>query len=178
GLKDEFLAEKPKFSEIAEEFLEFFKDATLVAHNAGFDMGFINSELKRINLDPIPDSLVVDTLALARRKHPMSPNSLDALCNRYGVDNSGRNLHGALLDSELLAEVYMEMTGGRQAALVLDRHGDEEAVTQGSKTAVRPRQARKTPLPGRLSAQADRLHREFVEKLGENALWSRYLGKQ
>lgn len=175
GLKDEFLADKRKFSSIANDFLEFIKDAMLVAHNAGFDMGFINSELKRLDREPVSADLVIDTLALARRKHPMGPNSLDALCSRYGVDNSGRNLHGALLDSELLAEVYIEMTGGRQAALVLDDHGNEEIVSQGSTSAIRPRRSRQTPLPSRLDAQADTLHRKFVDTLGENPIWSRYL---
>lgn len=177
GLKDEFLAEKPKFSSIANDFLEFIKDAVLVAHNAGFDMGFINSEMKRLGLEPISDELVIDTLALARRKHPMGPNSLDALCSRYGVDNSGRDLHGALLDSELLAEVYIEMTGGRQAALVLDHQGEEEIVTRETGSAVRPRRARQNPLPGRLSTKADTLHRKFVNTLGENPIWMRYLDK-
>ncbi len=175
GLKDEFLADKPKFSDIADEFLEFVTDATLVAHNAGFDMGFINAELKRLDVDPITDDRVIDTLALARRKHPMGPNSLDALCSRYGVDNSSRDLHGALLDSELLAEVYIEMTGGRQAALVLDQQAEEQVDTQTATNITRPRRSRDNPLPSRLSAEADALHRKFVDSLGENPIWSRYL---
>ncbi|MEM7462419.1 MAG: DNA polymerase III subunit epsilon [Pseudomonadota bacterium] len=175
GLKDEFLADKSKFSDIADEFLAFIADATLVAHNAGFDMGFINAELNRLDVDPITDDRVIDTLALARRKHPMGPNSLDALCNRYGVDNSRRDLHGALLDSELLAEVYIEMTGGRQAALVLDQKAEQQTDTQKSTNITRPRRSRDKPLPSRLSAGAEASHRKFVDSLGENPIWARYL---
>src|SRR5918995_4926172 len=120
GIGNADLVDKPPFAEIAGQFLEFVDGAKLVAHNAGFDMGFINAELGRLGAPAIAPDRVVDTLALARRKHPMGPNSLDALCRRYGIDNSRRTKHGALLDSELLAEVYIELIGGKQAALILD----------------------------------------------------------
>ncbi|MBC7314178.1 MAG: DNA polymerase III subunit epsilon, partial [Rhizobium sp.] len=119
GITDEFLKDKPTFDQIVDEMLEFFDGARWVAHNATFDMSFINAEFERLRRPAVPSELVVDTLALARRKHPMGPNSLDALCRRYGIDNSHRTKHGALLDSELLAEVYIEMLGGRQAAFGL-----------------------------------------------------------
>jgi DNA polymerase III subunit epsilon len=119
GITDEFLKDKPGFSDIVGDLREFFDGAKWIAHNATFDMGFINAEFDRLGLPAVPSDMVIDTLALARRKHPMGPNSLDALCRRYGIDNSHRTKHGALLDSELLAEVYIEMLGGRQAALGL-----------------------------------------------------------
>ena len=127
------LAGKPPFDAIAEEFLAFIDGAKLVAHNAGFDVAFINAELARLGHPPVTQDRVVDTLAIARRKHPMGPNSLDALCRRYGIDNSHRTKHGALLDSELLAEVYLELIGGKQGALGLEviqqpRPGDSESI--------------------------------------------------
>ena len=117
GITDEFLQDKPKFAEVVDQIRDFFEGARWVAHNATFDMGFINAEFARLGIEPVAADLVTDTLSLARRKHPMGPNSLDALCRRYGIDNSHRTKHGALLDSELLAEVYIEMIGGRQTAL-------------------------------------------------------------
>src|SRR6478735_6682867 len=119
GITDEFLKDKPSFADVAQQIIDFFGDAKWIAHNATFDMGFINAELARLDLPPILPDRVLDTLSMARRKHPMGPNSLDALCRRYGIDNSHRTKHGALLDSELLAEVYIEMIGGRQTALGL-----------------------------------------------------------
>src|SRR5690606_14582215 len=118
-ITNEQLLDKPVFGDIVDEFLEFFDDARLVAHNAMFDLGFINAELARIGRPEIPAERVLDTLSLARRKHPMGPNSLDALCRRYGIENSHRTFHGALLDSEILAEVYIELIGGKQTALGL-----------------------------------------------------------
>jgi len=120
GISDAQLAGKPTFPEIAARFIEFIDGAHLVAHNATFDMGFINMEFERIGHPAVGLERVVDTLAIARRKHPMGPNSLDALCRRYGIDNSHRTRHGALLDSELLAEVYIELIGGKQFALGLE----------------------------------------------------------
>ncbi|UUP17582.1 DNA polymerase III subunit epsilon [Nitratireductor thuwali] len=120
GISDSDLSDKPVFGKILDEFLEFIDGAKLVAHNANFDMGFINAEFGRLGQPFVDPSRVVDTLAIARRKHPMGPNSLDALCRRYGIDNSRRTKHGALLDAELLAEVYIELVGGKQAAFGLE----------------------------------------------------------
>lgn len=172
GIGDADLVGKPVFAQIAEAFLEFIDGAHIVAHNANFDAGFINAELERIGADPIAADRVVDTLAIARRKHPMGPNSLDALCRRYGIDNAHRTLHGALLDSELLAEVYIELIGGRQAALGLDVMVTEE--TGGETTIVTVAVgARPVPLPSRLSAAELDAHARLVEKLGEQAIWRR-----
>jgi DNA polymerase-3 subunit epsilon len=117
GLSDEFLSDKPEFREIVDAFLDFVSAAPLIIHNASFDIGFINSELARIKRDPLPDSRAIDTVLMARKKFPGSPASLDALCRRFEIDSSARTLHGALLDAELLAEVYIELIGGRQPAL-------------------------------------------------------------
>ena len=117
GLSEEFLRGHPTFEEIAPAFCEFVDGAVLVIHNAPFDMAFINAELDWTKRPAIPEEQVLDTLAMARRKHPMGPNSLDALCRRYDVDNSNRTKHGALLDAELLAAVYLELIGGRQRGL-------------------------------------------------------------
>jgi len=173
GISNAFLQDKPRFIEIVDEFLEFIADAALVIHNASFDIGFINMELERAGRPTIPPERVVDTLALARRKHPAGPNSLDALCKRYGIDNSKRVKHGALMDSELLAEVYIELLGERQAALVL---GQETASTirVAARRSYRAR-PRPTPLPPRLTAEAEELHRAFVETLGQDAIWRRYM---
>ncbi|MEC9342859.1 MAG: DNA polymerase III subunit epsilon [Pseudomonadota bacterium] len=174
GLSDEFLADKPSFSEIVGDFLDFVSDANLVAHNAGFDMGFINAELRRLGMEPIPRERVIDTLAIARKRHPMGPNSLDALCQRYSIDNSRRDKHGALLDSELLAEVYIELNGGRQASLVLDAQGDGEAEEALADGTAGERRRRPAPLPSRLDAGDLERHVAFVETLGEAAIWKRY----
>ncbi|MCE1235328.1 MAG: DNA polymerase III subunit epsilon [Hyphomicrobiales bacterium] len=175
GLSDEFLSDKPKFAEVADDFLAFVGDARLVAHNAEFDFKFVNAELGRLGRPAIGLDRMVDTLALAKRRHPAGPNSLDALCSRYGIDNSRRDLHGALLDSELLAEVYVELLGGRQAALGLvaedpgrARRGDASAAGR-SGPRVRP-----TPLAARLTAEEWEAHRAFVAKMGDKALWSKY----
>lgn len=173
GLSDEFLADKPKFAEIARGFVEFVGDARLVAHNAEFDFKFINAEFARIGLPPIGPERMVDTLAIAKRRHPAGPNSLDALCSRYGIDNSRRDLHGALLDSELLAEVYVELLGGRQAALGLVTE-DPSRARRGEDGAALARggpRRRPTPLAPRLTAAEWEAHRAFVGKMGEKALW-------
>ncbi len=171
GLSEEFLSDKPKFGEVAENFLKFIDDAVLVIHNASFDMGFLNAELERTEHATIPEEQVLDTLAIARAKHPAASNSLDALCRRYNVDNSGREKHGALLDSELLAEVYLELIGGRQPDLVLV--STPEAVENDAVAAhtVRPRPS---PLPGRLSDAEAKAHDAFVATLGYEAVWRRY----
>jgi DNA polymerase-3 subunit epsilon len=170
GITDAMLADKPAFPDVARDFLAFIEGANLVAHNAGFDIGFVNAELARLDLPLIASDRVVDTLALARRKHPMGPNSLDALCRRYGIDNSRRTRHGALLDSELLAEVYVELIGGRQAALILDTAVEEivVATTEGTEFAHRHRPA---PLPARLSPAEREAHAALVSSLGDKAVW-------
>lgn len=179
GLSTAFLADKPVFKAVYREFLAFIADDTLVIHNAAFDIGFLNAELERVGNPALGFDRVVDTLALARRKHPAGPNTLDALCKRYGIDNSQRTRHGALLDSLLLAEVYIELLGERQAALVL---GDKNAASNASASprlgAAQPRAAAPRPgppLPSRLTPEIKAAHRAFVEGLGEKAIWNRYL---
>jgi DNA polymerase III subunit epsilon len=168
GLGDEFLRDKPKFAEIGQAFLDFVGDAKLVIHNASFDMKFLNAELGWINLPKLPWEQAIDTLAIARKKFPGSPASLDALCRRFGIDNASRTLHGALLDSEILAEVYLELIGGRQPDFGL-------SATHGASAASSDWRAmpRATPLPSRISDEELAAHREFVEKMGDNALWKR-----
>lgn len=170
GISDDQLADKPTFAQIAHDFLAFVDGAKLVAHNAGFDIGFLNAELARLNLPLLASDRVVDTLALARRKHPMGPNSLDALCRRYGIDNSRRTKHGALLDSELLAEVYIELIGGKQAALILDAAVEAVVVARAEGTEVASRQ-RPVPLAPRLTDAEREAHARLVAALGEKAVW-------
>ena len=172
GISNADLADKPTFREIAGAFLDFVSGAKLVAHNANFDMGFINAELARLGQPAIGDEWVIDTLAIARRKHPMGPNSLDALCRRYGVDNSHREKHGALLDSELLAEVYIELAGGKQAALrlVSDETDGTAEVLADAQHAIEVRQ-RPVPLAARLTATEVVAHESLVTGLGEKAIW-------
>ena len=168
GLSIEFLSDKPKFAEIAQAFLDFVGDADLVIHNASFDMKFLNAELKWLNMPPIPYERAVDTLMIARKRFPGSPASLDALCRRFGIDNSARTLHGALLDSEILAEVYLELIGGRQPDFGLST----EAAGSGPGGAEiwRP-MPRPKKLPPRISDAERAAHEAFVAKLGEDALW-------
>lgn len=173
GITDDFLKDKPSFAEIHQDLLSFFDGAKWIAHNATFDMGFINAELGRLGLPPVPPDQVVDTLSLARRKHPMGPNSLDALCRRYGIDNSHRTKHGALLDSELLAEVYIEMIGGRQAAFGLVDVGQVTTVVEVEEVEVVTLQ-RPRLLPPRLTEADLQAHQALVKSLGEKALWGRY----
>lgn len=172
GISMADLAGKPVFAQIADEFLAFIDGARLVAHNANFDMGFINQELRRIGTAPVEPDRVIDTLSIARRKHPMGPNSLDALCRRYGVDNSRRTKHGALLDAELLAEVYIELIGGKQAALGLEIVETEQVEIRRSvgivAIAARPR-----PLPSRLCDAQRAAHAALVVEIGASAIWSR-----
>lgn len=178
GLGDDFLRDQPKFAEIVQDFVDFIADdARLVIHNASFDMKFLNAELKRAGFAALPWSRALDTLALAREKFPGAPASLDALCRRFGVDNSGRELHGALLDSELLAEVYLELIGGRQPDLVLDQPGRANTtVGTGGGAQDGPRAARPAPLPSRLTEAEAAAHAEFVARLGEGSVWARYSG--
>jgi len=173
GLSEEFLKDKPVFAAIAKDFAAFVEDAVLVIHNAAFDVGFLNAEFARLAMPPIPPDRVIDTLALAKRRHPAGPNSLDALCSRYGIDNSRRTKHGALLDSELLAEVYIELIGGRQAALGLATETTRTSVTRAVAIAAGPR-VRPAPLAPRLTPEEIAAHEAFVAKLGDAAIWKKY----
>ena len=171
GLTAIFLSDKPRFSEKAEELLEFIADAPLVAHNAGFDFGFLNHELERCGMPPVCMSRMVDTLMLARTRHPGAKHSLDALCMRFGIDRSQRTKHGALLDAQLLAQVYVELTGGRQIGLGLV--ADTARVTVESSahpvTVREPRPAR----PHMAAAEELERHRAFIAQL-INPLWARF----
>lgn len=170
-LSQEFLSDKPVFPAIAEAFLEFIAEDSLIIHNASFDTGFLNTELAMLELPPIQTGRVIDTLALARRKHPGASNSLDALCKRYQIDASSRTAHGALIDSELLAKVYVELIGGQQANLELSAKAfARKGRGSADQATVRPAQ-----LPDRLSAEQHSEHRSFVATLGSNAIWRRYL---
>ena len=169
GISEEFLRDKPVFARIGQDFIDFVGDARLVIHNASFDMKFLNYELKRMGLPELPMTQALDSLAIARRRFPGSPASLDALCRRFGIDNSAREKHGALLDSEILAEVYLELIGGRQPDLVLTTG---PARQDGATTDWRPR-ARPVPLPSRLTEAEAAAHAVFVAKLGEDAIWSK-----
>lgn len=177
GITDESLKDKPPFADVADQILEFFGGAKWIAHNATFDMGFVNAEFARLGRPPILPDMVIDTLAMARRKHPMGPNSLDALCRRYGIDNSHRTQHGALLDSELLAEVYIEMIGGRQTALGLGSSSGSSARSRQNDDAeeiVADVFVRPDPLPGRMSEEEMVAHAALVAKLGAKGIWSKY----
>jgi DNA polymerase III subunit epsilon len=169
GLSSAFLKGKPLFAKIADEFLGFVSDAVLVIHNASFDMTFINAELAKIAQPAIDMGQVIDTLAIAKAKFPMASNSLDALCKRFGVDNSKRTRHGALLDSELLAEVYLELIGGRQTALGLAAPGSAKRAMTVQQTAIM--RARPNPLPLRLTEAEQAAHLALVAELGEKSLW-------
>ncbi len=171
GLSDEFLSDKPTFEAIAGEFIEFVGEGILVIHNAPFDMRFLNAELSRLNMPHLPDEQVIDTLEIAKRKNPGGSNSLDALCRRFGVDNSGRVKHGALLDSELLAEVYLELIGGRQPNLMLVETAE---TTSQSGAADVPLKARPAPLQPRLIADEREAHAALIDEIGESALWRGY----
>lgn len=172
GISAADLADKPVFAGVASDFLDFIDGAVLVAHNAGFDMGFVNAEFARLGIAAVDPGRVIDTLAIARRKHPMGPNSLDALCRRYGIDNSHRTRHGALLDAGLLADVYIEMAGGRQAAFGLEVHA--EIGTASSTTTLEVTVAvRAEPLPSRLTAAEREAHQRLVAELGEKSAWLR-----
>ena len=169
------LKDKPVFAEIGHAFFEFAGDAKLVIHNATFDMKFLNAELRWINLPALPWERAVDTLAIARQKFPGSPASLDALCRRFAIDNTARTLHGALLDSEILAEVYLELIGGRQPDFMLQaRHGSGGGA--GPDSADWRPTPRPTPLPSRMSAEEKAAHDAFVDAMGDDALWKKLTG--
>lgn len=167
------LKDKPVFRLVAQSFLDFIGDARLVIHNAAFDMRFLNAELEWAGLTRLETSRAIDTLLMARSRFPGSPASLDALCRRFGVDNSSREKHGALLDSEILAEVYLELIGGRQPDLVLSAASTgpgRGASSQGADWRPRPRPI---PLPERITAEEAVAHSAFVGKLGEAAIWNK-----
>lgn len=170
GLGDEFLRDKPVFAKIVNEFLNFIGTAKLVIHNAAFDMKFLNAELALLKKSQLPWDQAIDTLTMARKKFPGSPSSLDALCRRFGIDNSSRTLHGALLDSEILAEVYLELIGGKQPGLTLASTSSEQYVSGASEWRPRRRQI---PLPSRLTEKEKAAHAAFVQTLGVHARWSR-----
>lgn len=175
GLSSEFLRDKPRFVEIADAFLEFIADAPLVIHNASFDHGFLCAELKRVERALIARDRLVDTLMLARRKHSAGPYNLDALCGRYGINNSRRTKHGALLDAELLAEVYLELIGGRQAQLGLGELVERNGGGHDGAVVLRERPA---PLKPRLTDDERAAHTAFIASLGEEALWLRYRARE
>src|SRR6476619_5497838 len=172
GLSSEFLADKPIFAGVVEQFLEFIADAPLVIHNASFDFAFLNAELERIKRPAIARERLVDTLLLARRKHPGVSNRLDDLCSRYSIDNSRRTKHGALLDAELLAEVYIDLIGARQSQLIL---ASETRVTITNGFGETPRRQRETPLVPRITDADREDHRAFIATLGDKPIWNEFL---
>lgn len=170
GLSEDFLKGFPVFAEIADSFLEFIEGSRLVIHNASFDMRFLNAELGWAGRPALAETIAIDTLAIARRRFPGSPASLDALCRRFGVDNSGREKHGALLDSEILAEVYLELIGGRQPDFGLAAAQTRRETR--NETAWRPG-ARPAALPGRITEDEARAHQVMIEAMGDKAIWNR-----
>lgn len=169
GLSREFLADHKNFAGIVDEFIEFIEDLPLIAHNAEFDVRFLNAEFAKLDRPPLAPTRIIDTLAMARRLHPGSPSSLDALCQRYGVDLSRRDKHGALLDAGLLADVYAELMGGRQAALSLQAVAVNKRAGQGEMLSARPE-----ALPARLTDAEIAAHRAFVSGMSKTPLWDRY----
>ncbi len=168
GITDADLEGKPAFedSEIVDAFLEFVGDATIVAHNAKFDRGFLNMELQRCGLRPIPEDRWIDTVEIARKKYPGAPASLDALCKRFDISLESRTLHGALLDSQLLATVYLELLGGRARAFEFAENSEIAQTREHAKQ--RPK-----PLASLITKEEEKAHAEFVEKLGEDAIWKK-----
>ncbi|MGB3314133.1 MAG: DNA polymerase III subunit epsilon [Albidovulum sp.] len=172
GLGDDFLRDKPLFAQVGQAFLDFIGgDSRLVIHNASFDIKFLNAELGWANLPVLPMDRALDTVAVARRKFPGSPASLDALCRRFGIDNSAREKHGALLDSELLAEVYLELIGGRQPDFGLSSNSSTQENTTTTTWRPSPRPAQ---LPPRMTEAEQSAHGAFVDSLGDAAIWKRF----
>jgi DNA polymerase-3 subunit epsilon len=172
GLSIAFLSDKPRFAEKAGEFLEFIQDSPLVAHNAGFDFGFMNTELELCGLEPVSRDRMIDTVAIARRKHPGAKLSLDALCSRYGIDRSHRTKHGALLDAELLAQLYVELQGGRQIGLELA--AEARMITEQSVIGISSSVSRtfRSPRPHTASEEELARHADFMAGFSE-PIWSR-----
>ncbi|MBF9233105.1 DNA polymerase III subunit epsilon [Microvirga sp. BT350] len=177
GLSDAFLSDKPVFSAIVEEFVEFIRGGRLVIHNAAFDVGFLNAEFARTGHPQIALADAVDTLSMARRKHPGAANNLDALCSRYGIDNSKRTKHGALLDAEILAEVYIELIGGKQVGFDLSMQPSARGGVGPQTGAAAPREARPRSILSRLTEAERNAHEAFIQSLGPNALWRDYIGE-
>lgn len=169
GLSEAFLRDKPVFAAMAAEFAAFIGDARLVAHNATFDIGFINAEFAGVGMPAVTMDRVVDTLLIARRKFPGARNDLNTLCQRFGIDISRRTKHGALMDAELLSDVYVELTGGRQAVMALAASGDSRAEATDGPALQRP-----APLPSRLGEPDIAAHLAFVATLGDKAIWRDY----
>jgi DNA polymerase-3 subunit epsilon len=170
GISEAFLADKPVFTAVAKAFLDFIRDSKLVIHNASFDMRFLNAELEWAGLQAIPTDQAIDTLEIARRRFPGSPASLDALCRRFGIDNSRREKHGALLDSEILADVYLELIGGKQPDFVLEQGTRVRSEVSESTWRPGPRPA---SLPARVTEEETIAHAAMVEELGPDAIWTR-----
>lgn len=162
------LKDKPLFSAVGQKFLDFVQDSKMVIHNASFDMKFLNAELSWLGLPQLPSEQAIDTLSMARKRFPGSPATLDALCRRFGIDNSNRTLHGALLDSEILADVYLELIGGRQPDFGLSSQSSSGLNSIEDDWRPQPRQ---TKVPSKLTAEELEAHSVFVDKLGEEALW-------
>ncbi|MGY9010783.1 MAG: DNA polymerase III subunit epsilon [Rhodobacterales bacterium] len=173
GLGDDFLRDKPLFADIAADFIAFIGESRLVIHNASFDMKFLNAELRWIDRPQIPTQQALDTLAIARKRFPGSPASLDALCRRFNISNRARTLHGALLDSEILSEVYLELVGGRQPDLTLTGSGASAAGLKSQAQEWRPI-PRPAPLPSRVSEDELKQHAKFISQLGDTPLWSKF----
>lgn len=173
GISNDMVSDKPKFLDVVDEFISFIGNDPIIAHNAEFDLGFINAELRRVGRGALEQNTIVDTLALARKKFPAQSNSLDALCNRFGVDRSRRVKHGALIDAEILAEVYTELRGGRQTVLTL------QVVKKITPSATELDLLRSRPgdLPAALAENERDAHRALIQGLGGKALWERYLGE-
>lgn len=180
GLSEEFLSDKPKFAEIAQDFHDFIAGTPLIAHNAGFDVKFLNWELKEAGFPLIDQNLVIDSLVLARKKFPTGPNSLDALCNRFGIDNAKRTLHGALLDSEILADVYLELIGGRQTSLILsDKDTADISISEDGTISLKKAAAKQRPKPlgSRLTNEDITRHQAFISEGKAKSLWLQYMAK-
>ena len=180
GLTDEFLAGKPLFEEIARDFADFISDDLLVIHNAPFDVKFINSEFQRVGLPPLDRGRVLDTLPMSRKKFPGAQANLDALCRRFGIDNSAREKHGALLDAELLAEVYLELIGGKQPDFKLNEAGSSGKINKDNSFLKRgPARTRTSKLKPLLSGCELELHKALINEIGEDAIWNnmKYPGK-
>jgi DNA polymerase-3 subunit epsilon len=177
GLTTEFLRGKPLFKDTAQAFLDFIGDSTLIAHNARFDEGFINAELERAGFKPLPSTRFKDTLAMAHAKFPGSPASLDALCKRFDISLSSRDKHGAIIDSELLAAVYLELNGGRARSLGLEEEAQALHDPYRNSPSKMAKQ-RPNPLAHKASPEELEAHRAFIEKMGEDMIWQKYWKRQ